>query len=316
MQRAFFRRAVAPHVTVSGIVIARFQAALNAILPQKIQVDGIFGSATRDMIKLYQNFIQVPSTGEMDTATWAALLHTAEPPMFERALQLTAHFEGTGFTRVVGNFDGAGLTWGIIGFTLSNGELGGILSDIANHHATLFNQAFGSDASVALSKMHLPPAQRVAWGDSISRGPNKMSVAEPWRTYFDDLGRFPEIQELQVRRARDRYWTIAMRDAMKFELDKERDYAFFYDAAVQNGGVTPSRETKIRQRFAASGDKSAEKLRQIIEDVIVETSKAKWQTDVRSRKRAIRTLSGVVHGGDYLLEDWGIKSDVTPTVLQ
>jgi hypothetical protein len=45
------------------------------------------------------------------------------PAVFDRSLQLTAAFEGHGFTKLEGNFDGAGLTWGIIGFTWSNNQL-------------------------------------------------------------------------------------------------------------------------------------------------------------------------------------------------
>ena len=69
-------------------------------------------------------------------------MRTPEPPIFERCLQVVASFEGTGFTLIEGNFDGAGLTWGIIGFTLRDGELGQVLSDINSRHPDLFSQAF------------------------------------------------------------------------------------------------------------------------------------------------------------------------------
>ena len=37
--------------------------------------------------------------------------------------------EGHGFTMVAGDFDGAGLTWGIIGFTLKHGEIQRIVQE-------------------------------------------------------------------------------------------------------------------------------------------------------------------------------------------
>lgn len=316
MPRVFFRKSAAGHVTVSGIVVSKLQTALNAVSAQKIEVDSIFGSQTRDQVKAYQVSSALPGTGEADDVTWQSLMHTAEPTMFERALQATAHFEGTGFTRVVGNFDGAGLTWGIIGFTLSNGELGSLLVDISKAQPALFNKAFGSDAAEILVKVALPPEQRLAWAKTISRGPRGMDVAEPWRTYLSDLGSFPEVQAMQTARAKDRYWTVAIRDATLFGLGDERDYALFYDISVQNGGCkSKGREKMIRDRLAASSAKTHDDRRRIIIDVIVETSAVKWQPDVRSRKNAINSGSGVVHGGYYLLADWGIQFGKVPGIL-
>ncbi len=316
MPRTFFRKVKAGHVTVSGVVVSKIQAALNAVSGQAIQVDSIFGSQTRDQLKTYQASSALSVTGEMDEVTWRRLMHTSEPTMFERALQVTAHFEGTGFTRVVGNFDGAGLTWGIIGFTLSNGELGDLLVDISKAQPALFNKAFGSDSAVILAKVALPQAERIAWANTVSRGPRSMDVAEPWRTYFSDLGSFPEIQEMQTKRAKERYWTIAVRDVALFDLGDERDYALFYDIAVQNGGCkSKGREKKIRDRFATSPVQNEDRLRDIVIDVIAETSTVKWQSDVRQRKNAINSGEGFVHGGNYLLTDWGVQSEVIPKIL-
>lgn len=39
------------------------------------------------------------------------------PAALDRSLQVTAAFEGHGFGMLQGNWDGAWLTWGIIGFT-------------------------------------------------------------------------------------------------------------------------------------------------------------------------------------------------------
>lgn len=309
MPRIFLRKANAGDTTVSGIVVSGVQNALNSLVPQTIEADGIFGSQSREMVKLYQDMVSLPATGEVDDKTWLKLMHTPAPRIFERCLQLTAHYEGTGFTKIVGNFDGAGLTWGIIGFTLSNGELGAVLTTIATRHPTVFNQAFGNDASVILDKLALPPAEQLAWADSITRPPNKTGVAEPWVTYFHDLGEFPVVQQIQMDRARDVYWSIALRDAAIFGLTDELDYALFYDIAVQNGGMkSKNREALVKQRLANSADKSPKALRQIIEDVVVETSKVAYQADVRSRKSSIRTGKGTVHGGKYRLIDWGLEA--------
>ena len=66
----------------------------------------------------------------MDVSTWTKLLGAQVPTTQARSLQLTAAFEGHGFTLAQGNRDGAGITWGIIGFTLKHGELSKIILKI------------------------------------------------------------------------------------------------------------------------------------------------------------------------------------------
>jgi peptidoglycan hydrolase-like protein with peptidoglycan-binding domain len=313
MSRVFFRKVNPGEALVSGVLIQQAQTALNAALGRHTVTDGIFGSGSRDLVTAFQTSVGLAVNGELDADTWKALMHSDEPPIFERCLQITAHFEGTGFTRIVGNFDGAGLTWGIIGFTLSNGELGAIVQAAATRYPARFNQAFGSDGPVLLQKLALPSDQRMAWANSISRGAKKYDVAEPWRTYFKTLGEFPEIQQLQIDRARDVYWKAARRDALIFGLTEELDFALFYDIAVQNGSMaSKGRTPKAKDRITASADQSNAAKRDIIIDVVVETSTAKYQQDVRSRKTTLKAGAGLVHGAQYDLDDWGFKQGVQP----
>ena len=50
-------------------------------------------------------------TGEADTESWKKSMRSAVSTVADRCLQLTAAFEGHGFGRVQGNFDGAGIRW-------------------------------------------------------------------------------------------------------------------------------------------------------------------------------------------------------------
>src|SRR6478736_2922577 len=141
MARTYFRRSTTRRSPVGG-VIEDVQKALIAAGVPPITVDGDFGGQTAGALKQFQTLRQIPVTGEVDDGTWPALMNSAEPPIFERCLQLVAAFEGTGFKKVCGNFDGAGITWGIIGFTLVNGELANLLAKIKAADPTLIAQAF------------------------------------------------------------------------------------------------------------------------------------------------------------------------------
>ena len=59
--------------------------------------------------------------GCADPFTWERATGQQWPSLFERCLQVTARLEGHGYQMVAGDFDGAGLIWGVIGFTLKHG---------------------------------------------------------------------------------------------------------------------------------------------------------------------------------------------------
>jgi hypothetical protein len=243
-------------------------------------------------------------------------MRSLEPPIFERCLQVTASFEGTGFTRVVGNFDGAGITWGIIGFTLVNNELGAVLAVVNSRYPALIGKAFGHDADeiMQITSSTVPKANKLAWANSISRGNHKYNVAEPWETYFSDLGSYREVQLLQIDRAREIYWRIACSDAGALSISEELDYLLMFDVAVQNGGMkSKGRLQKALQKINSAAQLTAWAKREIIAQVVADSIGPKYRSDVLSRKMSIAVGGGKVHGGAYALADWGFLDGYSPT---
>ena len=241
-------------------------------------------------------------------------MQSAEPPIFERSLQVVASFEGTEFTLIEGNFDGAGLTWGIIGFTLVNGEISSLLGDINDRFPDLLSQAFGQDALELVQNLG-PGAssdQRMAFGKSISGPPPKFRVAEPWRSGFANLGSQREVQRLQVEHARIQYWKdLALRDARDLGLTEELDLMLMFDIAVQNGGM------RSKGRLDAAGARlhdgmSALDRRRIIAQVVADTIDGQFKDDVLERKMCIAKGNGTVHGSGYDLAGWGLADGFVP----
>ena len=308
MARTYFRRSTTGRSPVGG-VIEDVQKALNAVPGvAPIGVDGDYGGQTAGALKQFQTLRQMPVTGEVDDGTWPALMNSPAPPIFERCLQLAAAFEGTGFKKVCGNFDGAGITWGIIGFTLVNGELANLLAKIKAADPTLIAQAFGANEPTLLTMCGAGSthAEKIAWANSISTGANRIHVVEPWNTAFETLGAFPQVQALQVARARDKYWIIAQNDAAALGMSDELDCALMYDIAVQNGGV-PSR-ADVLAAFAAENPGTPFAKRMIVSRLVAEASAPQWQHDVRLRKEGISAGQATVHGASYTLADWGLMA--------
>lgn len=316
MPRDYFKPSQPGGIPVSGSVITDVQASLNAMTTSNITVDGIFGRQTKDALLQFQKTRGLPETGTVSDAVWPPLMRTAEPPIFDRCLQVTASFEGTGFQLIEGNFDGAGLTWGIIGFTLMDGELGAILAEINTQCPEIVAQTFGHDADFILriSGPATGANDKLAFANSISGPKPTYRVAEPWRTYFLDLGANRQVQRLQVQRARAKYWTdIALRDAKDLGLTEELDLLLVFDVAVQDGGM------RSKGRLAAAQNQlkpemNAGQRRHVIGQIVADSIAGSFREDVLRRKMCIATGNGTVHGSNYSLEAWGFLDGCVPSV--
>jgi hypothetical protein len=290
------------------------QASLNATSAFSIDADGIFGQQTEDALSGFQRARSLDVTGTVSDQTWSALMRTPEPPIFQRSLQVVASFEGTHFDQIEGNFDGAGLTWGIIGFTLMNGELGEVLAEINRSHPDLFSQAFGHEADqvLTITGPTTTAAQKLAFANSVSGPAPGFRVAEPWHSFFANLGDMREVQKIQVARAQTKYWTtIALRDAAELGLKEELDLLLLFDIAVQDGGMgSNNRLQTAKDRLTPQ--MSGTERRVTIAQVVADTVSPKFKDDVLARKTCIAKGRGTVHGATYSLDVWGFLDGAIP----
>lgn len=307
MERVYLQRASSGYRAVRGEVVRRLQLKLQSAGFDPGPVDGVFGSDTEGAIKGFQNKLQHPVNGKLTDQTWSALMQTPPPDISDRCLQLTADFEGHGFQRVAGNFDGAGLTWGIIGFTLQHGEIQSILTEIQQRFPNLVASAFGGLSDIILNQLRNPWPEQLAWANSISIGSNKIRIEAAWERAFGTLGGDPEVQRIQLTRVQ-KYWNIARRDITLYQLRSEAALALCFDIAVQNGGIDTDTEAKRIASWINNNPGASERELLIrIADVVAENSRPQYVEDVRSRKRTIATGDGLVHGARYATRDWGIS---------
>jgi hypothetical protein len=167
-------------------------------------------------------------------------------------------------------------------------------------------QAFGLLEPELLRVLGESRDAQLDWADGISIGSSKYRVERAWEEAFGKLGAFPEVQELQLERA-GRYWKIACRDARRFGLTTELGIGLCFDIAVQNGGIDADAEERRIRRWLAEHPGASELDRRVrIADVVAENSRTRYVEDVRSRKRALATGEGLVHGARYATSDWGL----------
>jgi hypothetical protein len=284
-----------------GELVRRAQLKLGA------NPDGDYGDITVGAVAAFRRRNGLGRLGLIDSPTWLALLGRPLPPLRDRALQVTASFEGHGFTLVQGNFDGAGLTWGVIGFTLLHGEIPAIVLDAQRRNPQLVRQAFGTKTDELLSVMRAPKARQLAFADSISLGASKARVAEPWKTAFRRFGELPAVQKLQLARV-DVRWKAARDLAASLGLKTELGFALAFDIVVQNGSLKPAARTRIERDVAAHPIHKERELRTIVANAVADHSNPAFREDVRSRKLTLASGAGQVHGRTYILRNWGLDT--------
>lgn len=289
-----------------GELVRKAQSKLKQQGVYQEDVDGDYGGLTEKAVVAFRKRAKLGAEPTIDLPTWKQLTGEPLPGVRDRALQLTASFEGHGFTLAQGNFDGAGLTWGVIGFTLKYGKVQKLVLAAAARNEGLVELAFGKNATELIHVMKAPLAQQLAWADKLSLGASKARLAEPWRSAFARFGELPEVQALQLREVDASYFQPARRTAKGLGLTTELGLALCFDIHVQNGGIGTKAAAEIAKQRAAHPIHDERELRAIVAHAVAHASNPTYQQDVLSRKLAFATGAGTVHGRTYVLSNWGL----------
>ena len=269
--------------------------------------DGDYGGKTRAAVQALQTARGLPVTGGVDAATWQELSADPLPSLFERCLQVTAAFEAHGFGLAQGNFDGAGMTWGVIGFTLSSREIQSILATAERQAPGTLARLMGPLAAQWLAIAAQPLKQQIAWADAMSSEPGKQGLPAEWRQAFARLGDEPGIKRIQLQRAYDRYFVPCAAAAAKLRLQSELGILLALDVHVQNGGF--KRDAIARAAALPAAMPEAARREQLAEWV-AQSARSQYRADVRSRKLTIARGQGTVHGTAYTLSAWGLGEEM------
>lgn len=295
-----------------GDLILECQKKLTKLNLYKDVLDGIYGNNTANAVMAYTNNIK----DYIDIEVWESLLEKPYPDIFERSLQLTASFEGTGYTKIVGNFDGAVLTWGIIGFTLQHGSLAEVLKTIYITDITIFEEAFGSEYRTVTDNIadyiewNGKLRYFLQWGKSIQDTNGRIKPF--YLNGFKKLGQNKVVQEIQRKHAKEIYWNRASSLIDKFELKEELSKALCFDCAVQGfnkNGITMAENAIKKNNLITGNTLTEQEKRKIIASANANTCNPRWKDDVWSRKSLF--INGIdrgsVHGRFYTLKNWGFE---------
>jgi len=297
----------------TGGDVGRLETRLHQLGLYTGPADNIFGGSVESAVKAFQKANGLGADGIVGPQTWAALFPNAtsldDLPLLQRCLALTGAFEtSTGipdcFAGLTGDFDGQGISFGVVQWNIGQGTLQPLLSAMVTQNGTLMANLFNDRLTSLQSMLAEPLSAQLAWARSIQDATSH-SIFEPWQGSFKAMGRTPECQAIQAAHAADLHRAAAAL-CSRFGVTSERAMALMFDIRVQNGSISSATEAKIRADFAAippdaPADVEVARLCSIA-NRRAEAANAQFVEDVRVRKLTIANGSGVVHGVPYNLE--------------
>jgi hypothetical protein len=278
--------------------------------------------------------------------TWPASLPTFQRLSLELGLNISGSFEGaSGWANLTNNFDGQGLSMGLLNQNLGQDSLQPLLVQMRNQNMATLQQIFSSAdltsllgmlsqwestkaASAKVQKTRLSvkdiPATSgvlpedaaatasVAWAAAtLYSGTNFLPN---WQTELTNLGQNPQFVSIQIAAALALH-TQAVQDIAPIGVNELRTYLMAFDIEVQDGGIYAQDFTDYATWLQTNGSSSdTAKLVEML-NLRLRHVQAAYVSDVQSRKLAIINGSGVVHGDLRNLESQYCFSRMIPYQL-
>jgi hypothetical protein len=220
-----------------------------------------------------------------------------------KAYLITGAFEGVGgFSNLTGNFDGAGISFGLLQWNFISGTLQPLFKEMYKNGPVTFKRCCtvnGVDYSQnLLSACNMSNQRAVEWSKNIQCN-NKINPV--WKIIFSRLGENEVYQHIQMRFAEKSYMARAKADMKYLGVKTERALVLLFDIAVQNGGLRPAHKLLIDR------NKKGIDLLKNVAEAVASCARKEFQKDVLSRKMCIVNGKGRVHRVNYdLTKTYGL----------
>jgi Putative peptidoglycan binding domain len=301
-----------------GEEVKRIQERLAAGGFYKGPLDGEFGGGTEGAVRAFQKARGLDIDGVVGSKTWVAMFGDDIPelailakPVDYKALALTGSYETDKgvpecFAGLSGDFDGQGLSFGVLQWNFGQESLQPLLNEMSTAHPETMAGIFQTNYDVLLRALTADKAELMTFVRSIQH-PVQHYIYEPWRGMFKSLGRTEEYQDIQRKHA-SRLFQSALRLCADYGLWSERAVALMFDIKVQNGSISDLVKAQILKELQGlpkdlpEADLEVQKMR-IVANRRAEAANPRWVEDVRARKLCCANGGGPVHGINYDLEE-------------
>lgn len=276
--------------------------------------------------------ISICSKLSLSGVIWPASLEPQARNSLALALNLSGSFEGSsGWANLTNNFDGMGLSMGLLNQTLGTSSLQPLWIKMRdrsyNKMQSLFSASHFTSALGMLARFentagdivemedadpvnHLDIGQpdraegmtifsaasdSVSWAKSTIYTDGGTTFQPTWKSELKAMAASPEYVSLQIEAALTIH-NRAMKYMATLGMTELRSYLMLFDINVQNGSLYQADIDAYKAYFATRPTATeTQKLTKILELRLTHV-KSQWVNDVRSRKTAIINGTGTVHG--------------------
>jgi hypothetical protein len=257
-----------------------------------------------DSVRTHRLFTDVVQEGDVLHVTIPDPDHLPEIELeqaLESAFSVSSSFETSGdrFQQITGNFDGAGLSFGPAQWNFKSGTLAPLFHAFEKSDAGALRQCFSDpvDYEEWCHVLDRPVNEQIDWANDISAGRGKQEVAEPWRAYFQAVGRVRQFRAVMVEQALRTYGARLL-EAVKYlqglvpniQIDHLRCVCSLYDLVIQQGGLDKARG-EIEARVQQERPRNQFDLVRIAVEERGRKAAPEWRADCVSRRVGI--LNGV-----------------------
>lgn len=276
---------------------------------------------------------------EFDGMTVPEGLTLVELNSFALALNISSTFEGKEkWKNITNNFDGQGLSMGLLNQTLGTESLQPLLLEMLQAHKNKMKSQFTSQNFNSLEKMildwkdargikvkndslfaedgeHISGLDEstdfqifsdagdasVTWAvQNLYTDTQGRRFKTDWKKQLQSLCMTPEYRSIQLEAARYLH-EKATSYFERFQMTEVRSYLFMFDVVVQNGGFYRRNFNEFSD-FIKKNPRATEtqKLAELLRSRLVQV-RAQFKEDVRARKQSLIDGKGKVHGSqrDY-----------------
>src|SRR3979490_1801581 len=163
-----------------GPEVKQIQQRLNELQFYSGLVDGIFGGGTDSAVRAFQLPKQLTVDGNVGPGTWGALFGGADvpppavttQPLDHQCLALTGGFETNHpppdcFAGLCGDFDGQGISFGVLQWNIGQGSLQPLLRKIIKAEPEIVESIFAQNYKELNSMLAASKSKQLDWARSI-----------------------------------------------------------------------------------------------------------------------------------------------------
>lgn len=199
------------------------------------------------------------------------------------------------FSKITGNFDGAGISFGLFQWNIGQNTLQPMLKKYFVKYDIKAQEIFASKYKEVKDMLTKTLAEQLSWAKLIQTA-NK--VNSPYLESFKALGASNEFQDIELEAASS-YYNKGSRMATEYGLKSERGVALMVDIAVQNGSISAPVKAIIIKEIAAKGITDEVEKMKVVANRRAEAANSQWIEDVRKRKLMYANGVGTVHGINF-----------------